>query len=377
MDLSADIASIIISKLQPSSLKSLKLSSKNLLNIVDTVLADDYNYKIMTEELLGMMLPDYLDIKWKSVYKYYLRHNLRGGIYVGLSASNPKIVRLALDVGTYPNKETGVALNTQVSRGNVEAVKLLLERGSIDPATVNRVASHSPVSGSIETIDLLLNDPRIQLELELASEMIASSLRVGNLGVFQYLMDSFNLDLSDLDNQIMVSLRAPIPDIVLHLLDNNVDIDDRQLVSTLHRIPISKPMWNALIDHPRTREILLDNIDEVLMLLFELERTQAAYKLLQLYDVSSHEYRLLFSDNSAGKKDMVLAILSKIDVQLDMETSFNLLSKVTSINILRILLDSSVINVDLEELGEYFYDKGLYSSYEVVEDYRSRDYITD
>jgi hypothetical protein len=152
--------------------------SKNLEEVFELALSDDYTYKLMTEELVGLDLPDFRGHKWERVYKFFIGEplvrekinlsekrrcgsltRLEQKLEDALFSDDTILVKIALLSGVNPRVRNSDAMYKAILYNVPDVVEILLDDGRIDP---NVFVNQAIRSYNLGVIKLFLRDERVQ-----------------------------------------------------------------------------------------------------------------------------------------------------------------------------------------------------------------------
>jgi hypothetical protein len=383
MELTADAAKILASKLDVESLSLFMSTSNAVRDVFNTALSDDYTYKLMTEELLGTSLPEYRNHRWKDVYDFFIAKSIRPNrilrkdwssmssiqqrLYNALFSDDSVIVEIAILVGQDPSVRSNSALSTALIKGNSKVTKVLL-----NDSRVGDILEHSQIvnafgSGDIETINLILNDPRVQTKGGERS-MVLATIDSGNVETLEYVLNRLGVDrhkainvvdlsiVSNNNSAMSGALSSENPDMILYLLNNpTIQYTEDKFIDTMMDSMPSDDILTIMFNHPRVKPMIRKNRRYILRLLIENGRDDFTEMLLEdpKLDVSRNKYEIVLTAIEEEANEILEKLLRRPEVQPDIKMSLKMLTKCYLGDTLRILMDSEKIILD-EESSEAF-----------------------
>jgi len=363
MELSVDAVKILSTKLDPKSLSSLRCISKTVMYTVDTALSDNLTYKLMTEELLGMSLPDYRTV-WKNVYNSFVREPNRPlfmrnitwnsmspveqRLYSALYSYNIVAVEIALYKGQVPDGKVNGPLYKALERGNTEIARLLLSDERVLNSVVPRTLLKVFYSGKIDTIKLVLEHPLFALLSEYEDDILRNTIISGSVKSLTHVVGKLGLSLA-LKLVMPSALNSQNSEMILYSLSRKeVPYTSANFLEDLSDVALDDDILESMLRHPRIARIVMKHKREVLKRLIANEKTSSALDLLTdpNFDVSQHSYSLVVEAIEYGDDEVLHAMLSRPEVNPDREIVYKMLNIIQADSTLDLLLKSNNIVLD-------------------------------
>jgi len=310
MQLTVDAAKSLATRLSPQSRKSLECSSKHTSDIFRKALADDYTYKAMVEEVIGIgVLPSYTNHSWRDVYDFFTKHQLADG----LLSSNVVVVKIALLAGVDPSINNNKALVNAAQNGNTEVLKLLLGDGRVDTRYNSNALYASFKSGNLESIRLLLNIVEITT-LDEQIDMFDEAIYSNKLAVVKCVLAIKPIDLAGMGGiPIGTAIYQGNIDILTFFLDNEkfiVDYDE--ILIPMAEQEVTEEVFRLILNHPRTRFMCEENKGDILTWLLVHRYLNLFEEFLERVYFDSVPYYLLKNVMDTGNTDLLAKMLMKL-----------------------------------------------------------------
>ena len=398
MELTTDAVKVLASKLNPESLNTLMSTSKAVRDIFNTALSDDYTYKLMTEELLGTDLPEFTNHSWKDVYDFFIAKSerpkllykgeihawksmshIRQRLNTALYSSDPVIVKIALFLGMDPSvtlnspllgllgtrtqSRSNMPLMKALSEDNTEVARLLLSDERVLESLNIIMILPAFSSGNVETISLVLNNPRINIAKSDKTHITINLIKSGNVKALKFVVDELHLTLNG-SGWVPDALTCKNPDIVIYLLDKEeVPYDEEEFISDIDNISsIDEEVLAALLHHPRIIPMIEANKHYLLWHLIKRNMNKLAEELLEdsTLDTSSQGYELFLKAIKKNNIEILKKLIDRPEVKPDAKMSVVMLTSAKSMNSLNVLLNSERIALTEKSSSDLiFYFSGL------------------
>ena len=370
MELSIDAMKILASKLDAPTLEALRGSTKTVRATIDVALSDDLTYKLITEELLGMELPDYRT-SWKRIYQFFLQDpvkptDLKEGekrlfdrmsplqkkLYTALFSSNPFVVRIAILSGVDPAMLSNRALNNAFQTGDLEVAEVLLADERVVGAVDNAIVLRAFESGNIDVIVLVLDMFDHLLDEDDKEQAVSYVIQSGNVEALELTLDRLTLSLeyegADLNSAVM----SGNPDMVHYVLDIVPDLREEYFLDIIKDSIHEDKVLEVMLHHPRVIPFIRPNINWLLQQLIMFGIGHLVDELLAYpeLDASANQYKALSNAILMDWPDLVVKLLNRPEVHPSPTEAAKIIATTHFNSALDALLTSDKIVLDEEAI---------------------------
>lgn len=346
MDLPGDTFAVIVSKLDPKSLESLQHVSKSVKLSIDTALANNYTYYLMTQELLGIQLPNLPCANWKNIYDFFIavkprtyarkkgstmtpyQQRLDNALY----SSNPNIVKIALFAGADPSIKSNAALSNALLK-NVEIAEILLQDDRVSSTLTARALLPAFQSGKMSMVKLVLNIPNVKYTKDDKIEAINEAIKSGNIKALKLTQRKFGIRTKELYNPVSYALCSDNPIMVKYMLDKkDASYDEESFTSSMMDSMPTDEVLQVYLRHPRILPMIEGNKSLVFEKLIREGRTNFVDEMLQdpTLDVSDNNCQAFTEAIEAEDFVLVKTLFSRLDELPSNDATLNMLSGVIS-----------------------------------------------